>query len=165
MTDPSHAHAGSAVASDARAAQCRTWNATRTHHVAAGKARAAQMTPKEWVAFGHAAFAAFSACFRAVQGLLPLSAAAARRYLTPRDIRRLGMPIASPLAETIHRAWCAGQLFPVSAWLSDDPPADPHGLWVDDAAHTVRIDPQDGKSRLVRESDLGLVTKALHRGA
>jgi len=30
---------------------------------------------------------------------------------------------------------------------------------------TVRIDPQDGKSRLVRESDLGLVTKALNRGA
>ena len=136
MTDPSDA--GSTVSSDVRAAQCRTWNATRTHQVAAGKARAAQMTQDERSAFGHAAFDAFSARFRAVQGLPPLSAGAARRYLTPRDIRRLGMPLASHLAETIHRAWCAGQLFPVSAWLSDEPPADPHGLWSDNAARTRR---------------------------
>ncbi len=67
---------------------------------------------------------------------LPLSADAVRRYLTPRDIRCLGMPLAPPLAETIYRAWCAGQLFPVSAWLSDDPPTDPHGLWSDAAART-----------------------------
>lgn len=136
MTDPSHAP--SEVAPDLRAAQCRAWNATRGHQVAAGKARAAQMTQDERSAFGHAAFAAFSARFRAVQGLPPLSADAARRYLTPRDIRRLGMPLAPHLAETIHRAWCAGQLFPVSAWLSDDPPVDPHGLWADNAARTRR---------------------------
>jgi hypothetical protein len=138
MIDQSHAHAGSEIASDARAAQCRTWNAMRAHQVAAGKARAAQMTQDERSAFGHAAFDAFSARFRAVQGLPPLSAAAARRYLAPGDIRRLGMPIAPHLAETIYCAWCAGQLFPVSAWLSDDPPADPHGLWSDAAARTRR---------------------------
>jgi hypothetical protein len=114
------------------------WNATRTHQVAAGKARAAQMTQEERSAFRRAAFLAFSARFRAVQGLPPLSAAAAQRYLTPRDIRRLGLALAPHLAETIYRAWCAGQLFPVSAWLSDDPPADPHGLWADDAARTCR---------------------------
>jgi hypothetical protein len=138
MTDPSDAHAGSEIASDPRTAQCRAWNATRTHQVAAGKARAAQMTQDERSAFGRAAFSAFSARFRAVQGIPPLSAAAAQRYLTPRDIRRLGMPLAPHLAESIHRAWCAGQLFPVSAWLSDDPPADPHTLWADDAARTRR---------------------------
>jgi hypothetical protein len=135
MTDPSD------VASNLRAVQCRAWNATRAHQVAAGKARAARMTQDERSAFGHAAFAAFSARVRAVQGLPPLSAAAAQRYLAPRDIRRLGMPLAHitpPLAETIHRAWCAGQLFPVSAWLSDEPPADPHGLWSDGTARTRR---------------------------
>ena len=138
MTDPPDAYADSSAASDARAAQCRKWNATRTHQVAAGKARAAQMTQDERSAFGHAAFSAFSARFRAVQGLPPLSAAAAQRYLTPRDIRRLGMPLAPPLAETIYCAWCSGQLFSVSAWLSDDPPADSHGLWADEAARTRR---------------------------
>jgi hypothetical protein len=126
MTDPSHAT--SEVASDLRAVQCRMWNATRAHQVAAGKARAAQMTQEERSAFGHAAFSAFSARFRAVQGLPPLSAAAAARYLTPHDIRRLGLPLAPPLAETIYCAWCAGQLFPVAAWLSDEPPADPQVL-------------------------------------
>jgi len=125
MTHPSDA--SSEVYSEARAAQCRMWNATRAHQVAAGKARAARMTQDERSAFGHAAFDAFSARFRAVQGLPPLSADAAARDLTPRDSRRLGMPLAPHLAATIHRAWCAGQLFPVSAWLSDDPPADPHG--------------------------------------
>jgi len=57
MTNSSHA--ASDVASDPQAAQCRTWNATRTHQVAAGKARAAQMTQDERSAFGHAAFSAF----------------------------------------------------------------------------------------------------------
>jgi hypothetical protein len=136
MTDPSDAD--SAVASDSRAAQCRNWNATRAHQVAAGKARAAQMTQEERSAFGHAAFSAFSARFRAVQGLPPLSTAAAQRYLTPRDIRRLGLPLAPDLAETIHRAWCAGHLLPVSAWLSDESPADPDGLWSAAAARTPR---------------------------
>ncbi len=72
MTDPSHAASDvSAVSADARASQCRTWNATRAHQVAAGKAHAAQMTQDEPSAFGHAAFNAFSARFRAVQGLPP----------------------------------------------------------------------------------------------
>ncbi len=132
MPNSSHAHAGSQVSLASRAAQCRTWNALRVHQVAAGRARAAQMTLEERRAFGHAAFSAFSARFRAVQGLPPLSAAAAQRYLTPHDVRRLGLPLAPitpPLAETIHRAWCAGQLLPVSAWLGDESPADPDDLW------------------------------------
>ena len=104
MTNSSHAHAGSQVSSASRAAQCRTWNALRVHQVAAGRARAAQMTQEERRAFGHAAFSAFSARFRAVQGLPPLSAAAAQRYLTPHDVRRLGLPLTPHLAETIHRA-------------------------------------------------------------
>ena len=138
MPNSSHTHAGSQVSSASRAAQCRTWNALRAHQVAAGRARAAQMTLEERRAFGHAAFSAFSARFRAVQGLPPLSVDAAARYLTPQDIRRLGLPLAPHVAETIHRAWCAGHLLPVSAWLSDEPPADPDRLWSAAAARTPR---------------------------
>jgi hypothetical protein len=108
---------------------CRQWNAEHAHQVATGKARAAQMTHEERIAFGHATFDAFSARFRAVQGLPPLSTTAAQRYLTPEHIRRLGMLLPPPLAETIYRAWCTGQLLPVSAWLCDHPPPDPAGLW------------------------------------
>jgi hypothetical protein len=73
------------------------------------------MTHEERIAFCHATFDACSARFRAVQGLPLLSAVSARRYLTPDHIRRLGMPLAPPLATTTYRAWCAGQVLPVSA--------------------------------------------------
>jgi hypothetical protein len=115
--------------SDERGSRCRQWNAEHAHQVAAGKARAAQMSREECIAFGYAAFDAFSARFRALQGLPPLSASAAIRYLTPEHIRRLGMPLAATLAESIYQAWCVGQFFPVSAWLDDTPPPDPTGLW------------------------------------
>jgi hypothetical protein len=115
--------------SDERTSRCQKWSAVHAHQVAAGKARTAQMTREERSVYGHATFDAFSARFRAQQGLPPLSAVTALRYLTPEHIRRVGMPLAPPLSETIYRAWCAGQLLPVSAWLDDYPPADPTGVW------------------------------------
>jgi hypothetical protein len=72
---------------------------------------------------------AFSARFRAHQGLAPLSVGAVRRYLSADDICHLGMSLTRDLQELIYRAWCAGDLRHVIDWLGDDPPPDPHGLW------------------------------------
>lgn len=117
-----------------RSVQCHIWNTDRAHQVAAGKARAAQFTPASQAAAGHASFATFSARWRAEQGIAPLTAIDAQRYITPDMIRSLiGVPLSPVLQETIWRAWCAGQLLGVEAWLSDDddPPPDPQGLWAD----------------------------------
>jgi hypothetical protein len=117
-----------------RSVQCHIWNADRAHQVAAGKARAAQFTPESQAAAGHASFAAFSARWRAEQGLAPLSAADAQRYVTLDMIRSLiGIPLAPALQKAIWRAWCFGLLLGDAVWLSDDydPPPDPQGLWAD----------------------------------
>ena len=115
-----------------QAVQCRVWNADRDHQAQAGKARAAQFTLASQSQAGHASFAAFSARWRAEQGLAPLAAEDVRRYLTPADIRLLGQPLTPQLQAAIYHAWCAGQLWHVTAWLSDeDPPPDPHGLWAE----------------------------------
>lgn len=112
-----------------RAEQCQTWNSDRAHQVQAGRARATQFTVEHQRQAGRAAWSAFSARFWAQQGLAPLSAEAVRPYLSPNDIGHLGRPIAPELQQQIYRAWCAGTLQHVSAWLSDDLPPEPDGLW------------------------------------
>jgi hypothetical protein len=69
--------------------------------------------------------------WRASAGLAPLSAAAVRKYVTPNIIRgALGLFLPTYLQATTHRAWCAGLLLPVTAWLGDDPPPNQaDGLW------------------------------------
>jgi hypothetical protein len=97
-----------------RVYQCQRWNADPVHQSAVG----------------HASYTAFSARWRAGQGLAPLTVEAARRYVTQEHIRaELGILLPTRLQETIHRAWCAGVLLPVAAWLRDDPPPEPDGLW------------------------------------
>lgn len=120
-----------------RSTQCHIWNANRTHQIAAGKARAARFTPEHQSAAGHASFDAFSARWRAHQGLAPLVAEHVRQYVTPEIIgTTLGYRLALALQQTIWQAWCAGRLANVDAWLSDDPPPDPDGLWVDTRSST-----------------------------
>jgi hypothetical protein len=98
--------------------------------VAAGKARAAQFTTTSQSAAGHASFDAFSARWRACQRLSPLTVQAARRYITPEHIRgELGILLPTRLRVAVCRAWHAGELLPVAAWLGDDPPPDQDGLW------------------------------------
>jgi len=97
-----------------RVYQCARWNADHAHQVAAGRA----------------SWDAFSARWRAGGGLPPLSAEAARRYVTPEMVRGpLGSVLPEALRQTIYRAWCAGLLIGVEVWLSDDPPPDSAGLW------------------------------------
>jgi len=97
-----------------RVYQCARWNHDHAHQVAAG----------------HAIWDTFSARWRACSDLPPLSAEAARRYVTPDMIRGpMGALLPEGLRWAAHRAWCAGELLGVAAWLSDDPPADPDGLW------------------------------------
>ena len=68
------------------AAQCRQWNADHARQVMAG----------------HASWEAFSARWRAEQGLPPLSVEAVRRYLTLEHIRAgLGPPLPEALQATI----------------------------------------------------------------
>jgi len=99
-----------------RVHQCATWNRDRAHQVAAG----------------HASWDAFSARWRASSGLPPLSIEAVRRYVTPNLIRGpLGALLPEALRAAIHRAWSAGLLVGVSAWLADAPPPEPDGLWVE----------------------------------
>jgi hypothetical protein len=45
----------------------------------------------------------------------------------------MGSLLPERLRDTIYRAWLAGHLVGVAAWLSDDPPDDPDGLWASSA--------------------------------
>jgi hypothetical protein len=86
-----------------RVYQCARWNQDHAHQVAAGHASS---------------------------GLAPLSVEAARRYVTPEMVRGpMGSLLPGWLRRSIHSAWLAGYLVGVVAWLSDDPPAEPDGLW------------------------------------
>lgn len=116
-----------------RVYQCQRWNADPAHQSAAG----------------HASFTAFSARWRAGQGLPPLTVEAARRYVTPEHLRAmLGILLPSRLQETICRAWHAGMLLPVAAWLDDDPPPEPDGLW---ASLSTELGPVPGNDQSPRE--------------
>jgi hypothetical protein len=97
-----------------RVYQCARWNADHAHQVAAGRA----------------SWDAFSARWRASTGLAPLTVEAARRYVTSEQIRGpLGTFLPEALRAAVHRAWSAGLLVGVAAWLADAPPPEPHGLW------------------------------------
>jgi len=99
-----------------RVYQCATWNAGHAYQVADG----------------HASWDAFSARWRASSGLPPLSTEAVRRHVTADMIRGpLGTLLPEALRAAIHRAWCAGLLVGVSAWLADVPPPEPDGLWAE----------------------------------
>jgi hypothetical protein len=111
------------------AERCRAWNANHARQVSAGRARAAELTVEYQRRAGNAAWNAFSTRFRAQQGLAPLSAEPIGRYLAPEDVRYLGSPLAPALRERTYRAWSASDFRHVSAWLRDDPPHNPHGLW------------------------------------
>ncbi|HET9751314.1 MAG TPA: hypothetical protein VFP52_00065, partial [Myxococcales bacterium] len=118
-----------------RQLQCRGWNADPQHQVMAGQARARQFTPASQQQAGFASWDAFSARWRAAGGLAPLSADAVRKYVTPDLIRGVcGLSLAPELQADIYRAWCAGQLAHVVAWLAGEAPPDPDGLWAGDDA-------------------------------
>lgn len=103
----------------------KRWNADRAHQVLAGRA----------------SWAAFSARWRASVGLAPLSAEAVRRYVTPAMIRGpAGAFLPERLQVAIYRAWCAGQLVSLEAWLDEDPPSDPDGLWAEGSAPSSSLD-------------------------
>jgi hypothetical protein len=116
-------HCAGCLATMRRVYRCKRWNADPAHQAMAG----------------HASFDAFSARWRASSGLAPLSAEAVRKYVTPDMIRGvLGLFLPAYFQQAIYRAWCAGQLLPVVAWLSDDPPQEPKGLCAQSANRTER---------------------------
>ncbi|SRR5579875_650992 len=86
-----------------RMAQVRRWNRDPVHQAMAGRA----------------SFDAFSARWRAQQGLATLSADAARRYVTPDMIRLLGHEIDPQTRQTIYRGWCQGWLYGVPWWTPE----------------------------------------------
>ncbi len=116
-----------------RVHQVKRWNRDQAHQAAAGLA----------------SYTAFSARWRATQGIAPLTAAAARRYVTPDMIRQpSGMPLASATKEAIYQAWCGGRLYGVLWWTPErlaartEAPDDRQlSLFADDAAslsHTTQ---------------------------
>lgn len=123
-----------------RVHQVKRWNRDHTHQTAAGVA----------------SFTAFSARWRASQGIAPLMAAAARRYVTPPMIRQpSGAPLASATQAAIHQAWCAGKLYGVLWWTPDrlaalaTAPTDERQASLFDAAtlHSFHVlTPQEGDS-------------------
>jgi hypothetical protein len=86
-----------------RRRQCKGWNASRAHQVMAGQAT----------------FAAFSARWRAEQGMALLSAEAVRKYLRPELIRSLGVPLSPELQVRIYWAWSHGYLYGVLRWIHE----------------------------------------------
>lgn len=102
-----------------RAARCRRWNRGAAHQRTAGQSRAQAFTPDHQTRAGHASWDASSARWRAMQGLCPLSAHAARRYVRPADIRAAsGLAIPPGLAVVIWSAWGSGVVAGVDAWLA-----------------------------------------------
>ena len=87
----------------------------------AGRARAGQFTHEYQVQAGHQSYSAFSARWRAWQGLPPLSAEAVQRYVTIEDIHGpLGKELPAVLRAEIYQAWCSGRLVGVATWLQMD---------------------------------------------
>lgn len=91
------------------ALRCRAWNADRAHQRAAGQARAATgFTHEHQEAAGHCSFAAFSARYRASQGLRPLSGEWVRRYVTPDMIRLVARALSPEIQQRVWDAWVGG---------------------------------------------------------
>ncbi len=100
-----------------RAEQCRAWNALRAHQVAAGKARAAQMTPEERAKGGYHSSAKQGVQWRAQQGLPPRRVSDVL-WLSHDDVRSItGETLAPETKQRILRAWRAGVLLGVGYWL------------------------------------------------
>ena len=98
--------------------QCNGWNSDPDHQRVAGQARARQFSHEHQVEAGHHAFSAYSARWRAGQGLPPLSVEAVVRYVTIEDIRGpLGQELPAVVRAEIYQAWCDGHRVSVAAWL------------------------------------------------
>jgi hypothetical protein len=101
-----------------RAEQCLAWNSDPAHQRLAGQARARQFSREYQVQAGQQSFSAFSARWRARQGLAPLSVEAAVRYVTIEDIcGPLGESLPAAMRAQVYAAWCTGRLVSVTAWL------------------------------------------------
>lgn len=115
--------------------QCARWNSNREHQWATGPAQTRGCTYEHQVAGGNAVFLAFIVRFRAQVGHAPLPVPgveqAVAKHVTPADIHACGRPQTPYLAESVYRAWCAGQLVGVQGSLSNEQelPPGPHGLW------------------------------------
>ena len=108
-----------------RSLQCQQWNAQTDHQRHAGQVRAQSFTSASQQIAGFASWAAFSARWRAEQGLPPLEASSVVRYVTPEMIRGpLGQPIGPALQQQVYAAWVAGHLYGVLEWLTPEPPPD-----------------------------------------
>ena len=101
--------------------QCLQWNGDHEHQRMAGQARARQFTRDYQVQAGCRSFSAYSARWRASQGLAPLSADAVVRHVTIEDIHGpLGKELPAVLRAEIYQAWCSGRLVGVDTWLQMD---------------------------------------------
>ena len=97
--------------------QCHCWNSDPDHQRVAGQARARQFTHEHQVEAGQQSFSAYSSRWRARQGLVPLSAEDAQKYVTIEEIRwPLGEPLPAALRAEIYQVWCSGRLVAVAAW-------------------------------------------------
>ena len=93
------------------AEQCLDWNTDPAHQRLAAHARARQFTHASQAQAGHCSYAAFSARWRAGQGLAPLSVEAAVRYVTIEHIRGpLGQLLPAAVRAQVYEAWCTGRL-------------------------------------------------------
>jgi hypothetical protein len=106
------------------AERCLAWNSDLAHQRLAGRARARQFTRDYQTQAGQCSFSAFSARWRAEQGLAPLSVEATERYVTIEDIRGpLGQPLPASARAAIYATWCTGRLVGVAEWLEHHQPA------------------------------------------
>lgn len=106
--------------------QCLEWNRDPAHQRMAGQARSRQFTRDYQTQAGHCCFAAFSARWRAGQGLAPLSVEAAQGYVTIDHIRGpLGQVVPPALRAEVYAARCTGYLVSVATWLQTSNPGAP----------------------------------------
>ena len=107
------------------AERCRSWNANPLHQMQAGRRRAERFSRAYQMRAAMCSNAAQSARWRARQGIAPLTAEEAQRYVTLEDIRGpLGGPLPYSLRGRIYRAWCMDVLIGVARWLDDPAWAD-----------------------------------------
>lgn len=107
------------------AERCRSWNANPLHQMQAGRRRAESFSGAYQAQAAMCSNAAQSAHWRARQGIAPLTAEEAQRYVTLEDIRGpLDCPLPYPVRVRIYRAWCMDVLIGVVRWLDDPAWAD-----------------------------------------
>lgn len=81
-----------AFLSEYRRGQCVKWNRSHSHQVYAGLC----------------SWSAFSARWRASQGLMPLDRAACRKYVRPDDICLLGEKLPRAVSVVVWYCWSSG---------------------------------------------------------